>query len=120
MKEGKSSELDKVLIVWFKLCVSEDIKLSGDLVKEQAKFFHEELGIDYKCDYSEGCLQHFKQQCDLKFHAVCGEKCSADKEAAAAFVGQNVCANQTTSDPANSLIWHSTGPNDAQLVMVNL
>lgn len=40
------------------------------------------------CDYSEGWLQYFKPQHGLKFHAVCGEKHSAEKEGAAKFVGK--------------------------------
>ena len=45
MTEGKSSQLDQVLITWFNLRVSEDVEISGDLLKEQAKVFHEELGL---------------------------------------------------------------------------
>ena len=41
---------------------AKSIKLSGDLVKEQAKIFHEDLGMEHKCDYSDGWLQRFKDQ----------------------------------------------------------
>lgn len=45
MKDGKSTGLDKVVM---KLRESEDVELSGDLAKEQAKLFHEKLGLDYE------------------------------------------------------------------------
>lgn len=43
----------------FKLHESEGAELSGDLVKEEAKLFQEELGLDYEWDYTEGWLQCF-------------------------------------------------------------
>ncbi|KAG7163490.1 Jerky protein-like 7 [Homarus americanus] len=85
MSEGKSAELDQVLITWFNLRVSECVEISGDLLKEQAKVFHEELGLQHKCDYTEGWLQRFKSRHGLHFCAVCGEKHSADKDAARAY-----------------------------------
>ena len=50
--------------------------------------FHEELGLTDKCDYTEGWLQRFKSRHCLMFHAVCGEKRSADMEAAIAEVDE--------------------------------
>ena len=44
----KSSEPDQVLITWFNLHVSEGVEIYVDLLKEQAKVFHEELGLTYK------------------------------------------------------------------------
>lgn len=71
MKDGKSTGLDKVVM---KLRESEDVELSGDLAKEQAKLFHEKLGLDYEWDYTEGYLQRFKARHGIQFRAVCGEK----------------------------------------------
>ncbi|XP_042206656.1 tigger transposable element-derived protein 2-like [Homarus americanus] len=88
MSEGKSAELDQVLITWFKLRVNEGVEISGDLLKEQAKVFHEELGLQNKCDYKEGWPQRFKSRHGLQFRAVCGEKRSADKDAASAYVDE--------------------------------
>ncbi|KFD66975.1 hypothetical protein M514_20841 [Trichuris suis] len=88
MKDGKSSELDKVLITWLKQRLSEGVELSRDLVREQARLYHEELGLNYQCDCSSGWLRRFKQRHGLKLRAVRGEKHSPDKEAAAAFVDE--------------------------------
>ncbi|CAI9726923.1 Hypothetical predicted protein [Octopus vulgaris] len=35
------------------LCANEGVDISGDLSKEETKVFHEELGLQYKCEYSE-------------------------------------------------------------------
>lgn len=43
MKPDKSTELDQVMMKWFKLHESEGVEFSGDLLKEQAKLFHKEL-----------------------------------------------------------------------------
>ena len=81
---GKSSELDQVLITWFNLCTNEGVEISGDLLKEQAKVFHEELGLQHECDHSEGWLYRFKSRHGLQFRAVCGEKRSSDTDGASA------------------------------------
>ena len=70
MTEGKSSEFNQVLIIWFNLHVSEGVKISGDLLKKQTKVFHEELGLTYKFDYTDGWLQRFKLRHCLMFRAV--------------------------------------------------
>ena len=70
IKPGESAELDQVMMKWFKLCESESVELSDNLVKEQVSIFHEELELDYQCDYSKGWLQRFKDRHGLTFHAV--------------------------------------------------
>ncbi|KFD50279.1 hypothetical protein M513_08907 [Trichuris suis] len=104
MKDGKSSELDKVLITWLKQRLSEGVELSRDLVREQARLYHEELGLNYQCDCSSGWLRRFKQRHGLKLRAVRGEKHSPDKEAAAAFVDERTNYNADET----ALFWKST------------
>ena len=53
MTEGKSFELDQLLIIWFNLHVSEGVEISGDLLKKQAKVFLVKMGLTYKCDYTK-------------------------------------------------------------------
>ncbi|KFD56406.1 hypothetical protein M514_02861 [Trichuris suis] len=60
------------------------------MVKEQAKVFHKDIGLDYQCDYSAGWLHRCKLHHGLTFHATFEEKRSADREAAAAFIAQFV------------------------------
>ena len=101
---------------WFKLRESEGVELSGDLVKEQAKTFHEELGLQHQCDYTEGWLQRFKDRHGLKFRAVCGEKRSADKDAAEQFVDEfaklvtdeNLTPDQVYNADESALFWKCT------------
>ena len=78
---GKCSELERTLLSWFNLRVSEGAEVSGDSLKEQAKVFHEQLGLQHSCDYSEGWLYRFKSRHGLKFKELFGEKRSSDKEA---------------------------------------
>lgn len=116
MTEGKSSELDQVLITWFNLRVSEGVEISGDLLKEQAKVFHEELGLQHKCEYSEGWLHRFKSRHGLQFRAVCGEKRSADKDAASAYVhefaklvsDEHLSPEQVYNADETALFWRCT------------
>ena len=116
MKPGKSAQLDQVMMRWFKLRESEGVELSGDLVKEQAKTFHEELGLQHQCDYTEGWLQRFKDRHGLKFRAVCGEKRSADKDAAEQFVDEfaklvtdeNLTPDQVYNADESALFWKCT------------
>ncbi|KFD68209.1 hypothetical protein M514_19691 [Trichuris suis] len=116
MKDGKSSELDKVLITWLKLRLSEGVELSGDLVREQARLNHKELGLNYQCDYSNGWLRRFKQRHGLKLRAVHGERRSADREAAAAPVDEftklvtdeKLSPEQVCNADETALFWKST------------
>ncbi|KFD50404.1 hypothetical protein M513_08631 [Trichuris suis] len=88
LKDGKSTDLDKVLIMWLKVRVREGVEISGNMDKEQARIFHKELGLPYQCDYSTGWLRRFMERHGLRLRAVCGEKSAADNEAAAAFADE--------------------------------
>lgn len=80
--------MDQVLITSFNLHVNESVKISVVLLIEQDKVFHEEVGLQYKCEYSEGWLYYFKLQHGLQFHVVCGEKHSENKVVASAYVDE--------------------------------
>lgn len=86
MKDGKSTEHDKIMIQWFRQRRSDGVDLSGALVMEQAKLYHEQLGLEYDCEYGEGWLHRFKKRHGVTMKKVCGEKRSADHDAAAEFV----------------------------------
>ncbi|KFD67152.1 hypothetical protein M514_20588 [Trichuris suis] len=112
LKDGKSTELDKVLITWLKVRVREGVEISGNMVKEQARIFHKELGLPYHT----GWLRRFKERHGLKLRAVCGEKLSADNEAAAAFVDEftklvsdeQLSPEQVYNADETALFWKST------------
>ncbi|KAG0717426.1 Jerky [Chionoecetes opilio] len=60
LRKPKLEELDRALFEWFKLKRSEGACISGPLVMEKAKDFHEKLGVEEKCVFSSGWLQRFK------------------------------------------------------------
>ena len=116
IKPSKSAKLNQVMIRWFKLHENEGVKLSDDLVKEQTRIFNEELELEYQCGYTEGLLQCFKDRYGLMFHAVCGEKRSADREAASKFVDEfanlisdkNLSPDQIYNTDETALFWKCT------------
>jgi hypothetical protein len=48
------------LFEWFRQRRSEGVPVSGLLLIQQAKKFHDGLKINKACDYSQGWLQRFK------------------------------------------------------------
>ena len=56
--------------------------LTGLMVMKQARKYHEELNVEGEYEYSEGWLQKFKKLHGLKYLKICGEKVSADYDAA--------------------------------------
>lgn len=88
LKEGKSSDLDSALIQWFKLRRAGNVPVSGEMLMAQAKIFHAELNLLHDCEYSQGWLQKFKTRHGITLHRICGEKSSADKDAATKFVDE--------------------------------
>lgn len=63
-----------MLIEWIQPQWSKDIPLTGLLVMEQARLYHEELNIKGKCEYSGGWLQKFKKRHGIEYFKICGEK----------------------------------------------
>ncbi|GCC30674.1 hypothetical protein chiPu_0009128 [Chiloscyllium punctatum] len=55
---------------------------------KQARKYQEELNIKGECQYSDGWLQKFKKPNGVKYLKICGEKTSADYEAAENYVGE--------------------------------
>ncbi|GCC17419.1 hypothetical protein chiPu_0017548 [Chiloscyllium punctatum] len=67
---------------WIRQRRSERMPLTGLMVMKQARKYHKELNIKGECQYSEGWLQKFKKRNGGKYLKICGEKASADHEAA--------------------------------------
>ena len=65
---------------------SEGVPLNGDLIMQQAKLFHQQLKIKTPCNYTRGWLRRFKTCHGLKQLKICGDKKSADSDAAENFV----------------------------------
>ncbi|ROT63623.1 hypothetical protein C7M84_018485 [Penaeus vannamei] len=74
MKAGKSTELDRVLVEWYRKCRNEGLKLTGNMIMEKAKIFHKELKIEGERDYGKGWLQRFKKRHGMLTAKMCGAK----------------------------------------------
>ncbi|XP_063611756.1 uncharacterized protein LOC134785358 [Penaeus indicus] len=74
MKAGKSTELDRVLVDWYRKCRSEGVKLTCNTIMEQAKIFHKDLKLEGERRYGEGWLQRFKKRHGISTSRVCGDE----------------------------------------------
>jgi hypothetical protein len=82
----KSVNLDAVLFEWFKQRRSEGVPITGPFLREKAKELHAQLNVEEACNYSSGWLTSFKQRHGIRYLKACGEKLSADDDAAENFV----------------------------------
>ena len=109
----KNEDLDRVLMEWIRQRRSEHILLNGMLIMKQAKIYHDELNIEGSCEYSAGWLQKFKKRHGIKHLKICGDKASADHEAAEKFIDEfgkiiadeNLTAEQVYNADETSLFW---------------
>ena len=62
LRTAYNADLDTVLIEWIREKRSESVPLTGPLIVEQAKIFHEKMGVSTPCNYSTGWLQIFKSR----------------------------------------------------------
>ena len=85
MKPAKFDELDRVLYEWFKQRRSEGIPISGFILREKAREFHQTMDLEV-CQFSDGWLKNFRKRYDIKHLKVNGKKNSADTEAAEKYV----------------------------------
>lgn len=77
---AKHERLERELLDWFFQCRSNNIPLSGPLVKEKADMIALKSGIEFKC--SNGWLQRFQKRNNIVSLRVTGEGSSVDKGAA--------------------------------------
>ncbi|XP_060072127.1 tigger transposable element-derived protein 6-like [Ylistrum balloti] len=78
-KKAKFPELENALIKWFAQVRSQNIPLSGEVVKLKAKEFATKLGLS-DFESSTGWLDRFKERNNLSFKKVCGESKSVDSQ----------------------------------------
>lgn len=79
----EKDDLDKALIAWFKVKMSETIPvpINGPILKVQAEKFAEQLGYkDFVC--SDGWLNRFKTRHQIVFGKISGEEGSVDNSGA--------------------------------------
>ncbi|XP_063153653.1 general transcription factor II-I isoform X15 [Candoia aspera] len=81
----KMEVLDQALYEWFSLKRSEGGCISGPMLQEKAREFHEKMNIEGKCSFSSGWLTRFKVRHGIRKLDLSGEQKSADFQAAASF-----------------------------------
>jgi hypothetical protein len=79
------NDVDRVLFEWFRQR-SEGVPVSGLLLIQQVKKFHNDLKINKACDCLQGWLHRFKLRHGIRKLSVSGEKLSTDSDAAGKFV----------------------------------
>lgn len=113
MRSVKNVDVDKVMMEWIRQRRSESVPLTGPMIMAQAKLFHSELDTDTQCDYSTGWLTKFKRRHGIRHIRICGEKASADHEAAESFIDEfskfvadeNLAPEQVYNADETSLFW---------------
>ncbi|KAL4126727.1 hypothetical protein QTP88_010936 [Uroleucon formosanum] len=66
MKKSSLSDMESALFEWFKQKGIEGIPISGPMVCEKAKWFHEHLKIEETFNASQGWLYRFKTRHGIK------------------------------------------------------
>ena len=68
------------------------------------------MNIEGECEYSEGWLQKFKKHHGIKYLKICGEKASADDNAAERYIDEFVkmVSNENLNPDKNKIKWEHT------------
>nr|XP_033812893.1 jerky protein-like [Geotrypetes seraphini] len=89
LHRSRIEKFDHVLIAWLRQRRFDGVPMSGMMLRKQAKKFQRILKIgNTKCVFSEGWLDKFKKRYALKCLKICGEKLSADNEAAVSYIDE--------------------------------
>ena len=84
MKKSTNSDLDEAVFLWFKNARSNNIPVSGNIIKEKAISLSKSLDLaDFKA--SEGWLDKWKQRHNVTFKTVSGEENSVTPEMTASW-----------------------------------
>lgn len=78
-RTAKYPEVEKALLTWFTYARSQNVAISGDILRQKARHFASALGIlesDFEC--SSGWLERFKGRYKITIKQVCGESQSVD------------------------------------------
>ncbi|GFU62244.1 tigger transposable element-derived protein 4 [Trichonephila clavipes] len=76
VSKGNFPRLEQCLVSWMRQCRGQNIPMGGSLLKEKAKAFAKELGIEFSA--SEGWLTNFKKRNGIVFKKMCGGSSSVD------------------------------------------
>lgn len=85
LKKPKLELLDSALWMWFSQERRKGTPISGPILKEKAIILHKKLEVGSEFKASEGWIDRWKTRHGIRFISICGEKLSADAEAANEF-----------------------------------
>lgn len=79
-RTAKFPEVEDALLKWFKNAREQNVAISGELMREKAKFFATSLGIaENAFECSSGWLERFKGRHNIAFKKICGESKSVQE-----------------------------------------
>lgn len=78
MRTSNFEDVEVVLIKWFKNVRSNNIFVSGNILKEKALEIANELNVE-NFNASNGWIERFKERHGLSFKKICGESAIVDK-----------------------------------------
>lgn len=88
LKTSELPEVEDALFIWFKQQRNRNAPISGDILKQKAQFFYQE--ITKKTDFraSHGWFENFKKRHGIRLMQMSGEKVSANESEIQEFIGK--------------------------------
>ncbi|GBM62425.1 Tigger transposable element-derived protein 4 [Araneus ventricosus] len=77
LRKTETSEIDEVVIKWFRSARAKNIPINGVLLQEKAREVGRTLGLD-TFKPSNGWLEKFRTRHNISFKSICGEEKSVD------------------------------------------
>lgn len=98
----ETSEIDEVLIKWFRSACAKNIPVSGVLLQEKAREVCENLGsITFKA--SNGWLEKFQTRHNISFKQICDEEKSVNQNEVTDWIKSLIlCAKDMMTDIFNA------------------
>ncbi|GBO00676.1 Tigger transposable element-derived protein 4 [Araneus ventricosus] len=86
-RETETSEIDEVLMKWFRSAHAKNIPVTGVLLQEKAREVGESLGLEtFKA--SNGWLEKFRTRHNIPFKQICGEEKSVNPNEITDWIGK--------------------------------
>ncbi|GBM15367.1 Tigger transposable element-derived protein 6 [Araneus ventricosus] len=83
----ETSEIDEVLMKWFRSARAKNIPVSGVLLQEKVRELGESLGLEtFKA--SNGWLEKFRTRHNISFKQICGEEKSVNPNKVTEWIGR--------------------------------
>lgn len=113
IKTGEYPLIEDALYTWFLQERSKHTPISGDLIKEKARFFYKEITKKDDFRASTGWLDKFKKRFGIRLLTTTGEKLSCDFEAVEPYKEKfkktleelNLCPDQIYNADESGLFW---------------